>query len=117
MMGKIFVFLAGCLILAGCTKVDNTYKAELRVVTTTGIPIQNCAVKLFVPVQESLVFYDFTDENGIVKFEIKNKAFYDVKIWKGTWRGCGYVEFMKGETVTKDIFIRTWGDPLNTCWY
>ena len=103
--------------MAGCAKDDNSYKAQIRVVTTSGIPIQNCNIKLYVPVPNSNEFYEVTDSEGMADFEIDNKAFYDVRVWKGSWRGCGYVEFIKGETVIKDVYIRPWGDPLNnTCW-
>ena len=110
------MFLGATLLLIGCSREIETYKAQLRIVTEAGIPIQNCAVKLYVPVDNSNVLFDRTDDYGIVNFEIPHKAFYDVKVWKGTWRGCGYVEFLKGETVTKDVYIRTFADPLNTCW-
>ncbi len=114
-MRKILIILSVCFLMLSCNKKDNTYRAELRVVTLSGIPIQNASIKLFVPNPTATEFYTITDDDGKAYFEIKAKAFYDVKTWKGTYRGCGFVEFKKGELVTKDIIIRTWGDPLNTC--
>ena len=116
MMRKLIVLFAIPLIFTACGNQTDTYQARLRVVTESGIPIGNARVKLYVPVEGSIVLFDSTDVNGYVDFEIPNKAFYDVKTWKGSWRGCGYVEFMKNELVTKDIYIRPYADPLNTCW-
>lgn len=114
-MRKILIILSVCTLMLSCKKEDTRYRAELRVVTLSGIPIPNASLKLYVPNPEANEFYVKTDEDGKALFEIKAKAFYDVKTWRGTYRGCGFVEFKKGELVTKDIIIRPWGDPLNTC--
>ncbi len=83
--------------------------------TPSGIPIPNANVKLYVPVDRSREFLSKTDENGKKTFEIPAKAYYNVKTWRGSFRGCGFVEFVEGENVQKTVYIRTYGDPLNTC--
>jgi hypothetical protein len=116
MMKKILLFISACFLMLSCKKVENTYKAEITIKTENEIPIPNANVRLDVPVDGAELYFTQTNEDGVAFFEIPAKAFYDVKTWKGTWRGCGYVEFIKGETVKKTVYIRTWGDPLNTCW-
>jgi len=115
MMRKILIILSVCTLMLSCEKPDDRYRAKLRVVTLSGIPIPNASIKLYVPNPEAEEFFLTTDIDGFARFEIKAKAFYDVKTWRGTYRGCGFVEFKKGEYVTKDIIIRPWGDPLNSC--
>jgi len=115
MMKKVLIFLSACFIMLSCANENTSYIAQITIKTTAGIPIPNASVKLTVPVDGSNSFYGLTDENRMISYELKAKAYYDVKTWKGTWRGCGYVEFKKGETVAQTVFIRPYGDPLNTC--
>jgi len=114
-MRKILIILSVCTLMLSCSKENTRYQVELRVVSLSGIPVGNASIKLYVPVPQAEEMFRTTDENGIVVFEIPAKAYYNVKTWKGSHRGCGFVEFVKGEYVKKDIIIRTWGDPLNSC--
>jgi len=114
-MKKIIILLSACFLMLSCAKENTTYKAIITVKTLNGIPIPNANLKLYVPVDPSNEFFTQTDENGQSEFEVPAKAYYDIKTWRGTFRGCGYVEFIEGETVEQTVFIRTFGDPLNSC--
>ena len=114
-MKKIIILLSACFLMLSCAKENTTYKANITVMSLSGIPIPNAAVKLTVPVVNAREFFDYTDQDGRVSFEVPDKAYYDVWTWRGSFRGCGYVEFIQGESVEQVVYIRPYGDPLNTC--
>jgi len=114
-MKKIFILLSACFIMLSCAKDDTTYRANVTVLSLSGIPIPNANIKLSVPVDGANEFFTSTNQDGRASFEVKAKAYYDVKTWRGSFRGCGYVEFQEGETVEQIVYIRTFSDPLNIC--
>ena len=114
-MKKLILLLSACYIMLSCAKENETYKATITVMSVGGIPIPNANLKLYVPVDRSYEFLSTTDENGQKTFEVPAKAYYDIKTWRGTFRGCGFVEFVKGEHIYQTVYIRTYGDPLNSC--
>ena len=114
-MKKIIVLLSACFIMLSCAKDVDTYKATITIKSLGEIPIPNANVKLYVPVDRAREFLGTTDQDGRVSFEIPAKAYYDIRTFRGTFRGCGFVEFINGETVEQTVYIRSWGDPLNTC--
>lgn len=114
-MKKIILLLSACFLMLSCAKENTSYKATITIMSLSGIPIPNANVKLYVPVDRSREYVSTTDENGQKTFEVPAKAFYNVKTWRGSFRGCGFVEFVEGENVHKTVYIRTYGDPLNTC--
>ena len=119
MMKKIIALLFIGFLFASCEKKVDTYRAEIYVTTESGIPIQNALVKLTFPGADdqsnSIVIDQVTGIDGIARFEIKNKAFYDIRAWKAYFRGCSYVEFKKNETVRETVIMRNWDDPYNGC--
>lgn len=104
----------------GCKKQDGIATVRLTVVNEKGIPIQNCNVKLSVPVSPETswgvdYFYDKTNEDGFVEFETKVNAYFDVYVWKGFWEGCDFVEFVPNEQHDKNIIIYPPGTTFNGC--
>jgi len=107
-------------LVSSCTKKDGKAVVGLTVVNESGIPIQNCNVKLSVPdLPENTwgveYFYATTDEDGYIEFTTKVNAYYDVYVWKGFWEGCDFVEFVPNETNRKNIIIYPPGTPFNGC--
>ena len=106
--------------LFGCKKQDGKATVRLTVVNEAGVPIQNCNVKLSVPVSPETswgvdYFYDVTDEDGIVEFQTSVNAYFDVYVWKGFWEGCDFIEFVPNEQNHKNIIIYPPGTTFNGC--
>ena len=106
--------------LFGCKKQDGKATVRLTVVNEAGVPIQNCNVKLSVPVSPETswgvdYFYDVTDEDGIVEFQTSVNAYFDVYVWKGFWEGCDFIEFVPNEQNDKNIIIYPPGTTFNGC--
>ncbi len=92
----------------------------ITVVNEKGVPIQNCNVKLTVPVSPGVewgvdYFYATTNEDGYIEFKKKNHSYFDVYVWKGLWEGCDFVEFVPNETNKKNIIIYPPGSQFNGC--
>jgi len=108
------------LSLSGCEKDDGRAVVRLTVINENGIPIQNCNVKLSVPVSPETTwgvdyFFAVTDQNGVVQFESSVNAYFDVFVWKGYWEGCDFVEFIPNEVNIKNIIIYPPGTTFNGC--
>lgn len=101
--------------MLSCGKENTSYRANITILSLSGIPIPAASVKLTVPVINANEFFGTTDQDGRISFEVPAKAYYDVWTWRGSFRGCGYVEFKEGESVEQIVYIRTYNDPLNTC--
>lgn len=115
-MKKLILLLSTCILMLSCAKENTSYTASITIKTLNEIPIPNANVKLTVPVLGSNEFFGQTNQDGRISFEVPAKAYYNVKTWRGTYRGCGFVEFVQGENVEQTVYIREFGDPLNTCW-
>lgn len=111
----ILKVVAVALILSACGKDKGGSRVYITVVNEKGVPIQNCNVKLTVPVDNSLVYYGVTDEDGKITFGSGVDSYYDCYVWKGLWEGCDYVHFVPGESTNRNIIIFPPGSTFNGC--
>lgn len=117
-----YIVLISVLVfsLVGCKKQDGKANVRLTVVNEKGVPIQNCSVKLSVPVSPETswgvdYFFDVTNEDGVVEFQTSVNAYFDVYVWKGLWEGCDFIEFIPNEQNDKNIIIYPPGTTFNGC--
>ena len=120
MKGLLLTALLATTILMSCKKDSDVGIVGITVVNEKGVPIQNCNVKLTVPVSPGVewgvdYFYGTTNEDGYIEFQKKNHSFFDVYVWKGLWEGCDFVEFVPNEIRKKDIIIFPPGSQFNGC--
>jgi len=122
MRGLLLVTLFVATIFSGCKKVDGVGTVGITVTNDKGIPIQNCSIKLTVPLSVSPgvdwgvdYFYGRTDEDGYIEFSKPNNSYFDVYVWKGLWEGCDFVEFVPNEISYKTIIIYPPGSAFNGC--
>lgn len=103
------------LFLSGCKKATGVGTIGITVTNEKGLPIQNCSVRLDVPVEGATEYYDKTDINGYVEFESGLNVYYDVYVWKGLWEGCDFVEIKPGTKNVKSVIIFPPGVNFNGC--
>jgi hypothetical protein len=114
-MKRFFLIALIGLFLTSCQEeVVNEYFVRVKVTNEDGVPVQNAAVKMFVPVPGSTEWYNFTDVSGELVFRSGFEAYYDIKAWKLVYEGCNYVRLVKGETVDVNVVIYPIGEP-NGC--
>jgi hypothetical protein len=114
---KRFIVLSfiSFLFLTGCKKTVGSGMVGITVVTEKGLPIQNCSVRLDVPVEGATEYFGKTDVNGYIEFESGLHVYYDVYVWKGLWEGCDFVEIKPGSLNLKSVIIFPPGNNFNGC--
>ncbi len=112
----MLICLMGMFFMVSCKK-ENTGAGVvgITVVNTKGVPIQNCAVLLSVPIPGANQYYGTTDINGYVEFQSGLHVYYDVTVWKGLWEGCDFVEIKPGNTLLKNVIIYPPNSSYNGC--
>jgi hypothetical protein len=114
-MKRFILLFAIPLLFAGCQKSTGAGIVGITVVNERGVPIQNCSVKLFVPVDGAIDYYGKTDVNGYIEFKAGVHSYFDCYVWKGLWEGCDFVEFRPGERKAKNVIIYPPGSVFNGC--
>ena len=103
------------LFLSACKKTVGVGTIGITVTNEKGLPIQNCNIRLDVPVEGATEYFAKTDINGYVEFESGLHVYYDVYVWKGLWEGCDFVEIKPGNENLKTVIIFPPGSNFNGC--
>jgi hypothetical protein len=119
-MKKLLIFmLFGGLALSGCQKEKRErFSAKIRVVSESGLPIQNAAIRIDTDLPEAngLEFYMTTDISGYVYFTYPYRATFDVTATKGFgWIGCSYVALQPNQEVEVEIVMYPYFATFNGC--
>jgi hypothetical protein len=111
----IALSLVSFFLLTSCKKNVGLGTIGITVTNEKGLPIQNCNVRLDVPVEGATEYFSKTDINGFVEFNSGLHVYYDVTVWKGLWEGCDFVEIKPGNSNYKTVIIFPPGSNFNGC--
>lgn len=112
-MKKLLALTAIALtVLSGC-RIDNpTYKFKIKVISPSGVPIQNVVVEASVDVpghREEAYMVDTTSFDGVVEFEYDYEAVFKILGTRGedpyTHIGCGFVKLEPNAVVEENIVL------------
>lgn len=98
----------GLLLLSAtsCMKEEvNRYDLTIVITVDGDIRTQNALVHIYAPVAETFIdFFAYSDENGEIEVNLKNKAILQLVAQKGSFRGCNVAEINRGtQTVYVDV--------------
>jgi hypothetical protein len=104
---------------SGCKKEKRpTYSAKIRVVSESGLPIQNAAIRIDAAIPEStaLSYYMTTDISGYVYFTYQYRATFDVTATKGFgWIGCSSFALQPNIEVETEVVMYPYFAGFNGC--
>ncbi len=103
------------LVFSSCNTDEGDYEITVFVTVQDTIPVRNSLVRMFAPVENSIVDeYATTNEFGEARFVFDNKVFLEVHAVKGSWRKCDGVEVKPGpQTIQLNLY--PFNDPRRTC--
>ncbi len=98
-----------------CEQDDRDYEVTVFVTTQDSIPVRNATVRIFAPVEESIIdVFRTTNSDGEARFSFDNKAFLEIHAVKGSWKKCDAIELERGmKHFTVNLY--PFGDPRRTC--
>lgn len=108
--GSVALLLGAAFTTSSCRK-DKTCHGKVHVVDTLNRDVANALVKLSAPSVQGQVVYDgTTDNSGVVRFEVKLPAIFDVTATKSTLpgkTGAGVLRLdEEGKSAEVEVIIR-----------
>lgn len=103
----LFVALFSIITCVSSCEVIHTYKAEVRVVNSDGVPMSGVDVTTNVDVDQAHVVYreGVTDASGRVNFEYNNVAILKVSADKGNYHGEGLLVLEEDQEVQLTVVV------------
>ena len=103
----LFVALFSIITCINSCDVVHTYKAEVRVVNSDGVPMSGVDVTTNVDVDQAHVVYRtaVTDGSGRVYFEYNNLAILKVNADKGSYHGEGLIVLEEDQKVQVTVVV------------
>ena len=103
--GSVALLLGAAFTTSSCRK-DKTCHGKVHVVDTLNRDVANALVKLSAPSVQGQVVYDgTTDNSGVVRFEVKLPAIFDVTATKATYPGQSATGVLRLDEPGKDAEV------------
>lgn len=94
---------------------DRDYALDVFVTVRDTVLTQNALVHIYAPVDESTVdYYLYTDEDGKVSIQLKNKAVVEIVASRSPYKACTFAELNRGVTRV-DLDMKLFSAVDNGC--
>ncbi|MGK0406302.1 MAG: hypothetical protein ACJAZH_000112 [Roseivirga sp.] len=104
------------LFFGGCSTDDRDFSLDLYLTVEGGtVAVQNALVHIYAPVDNTNIdYYLYSDEQGKVSINLKNKAVVEIVATKSPYKTCSFAELERG-VKTVNLELKLYNDADNGC--